>query len=89
MSDVVVIKDRKGTRIGQVTLNLGESTATVLFLKNQVTKISKSFIILEKHHLISEYVNYIFIAKQTESLPSDNGLPSDKSKKNTFLSLRG
>jgi len=45
MSDVVVIKDRKGTRIGQVTLNLGESTATVLFLKNQVTKISKSIII--------------------------------------------
>jgi len=33
-----------------------------------------------------EHVNSIF-DKQTESLPSDNGLPSNKSKKNQFLSL--
>lgn len=44
MSDVIIIKDRKGSKLGQVTLSLADSSSNVIYLKNEIYKISKHYV---------------------------------------------
>lgn len=42
MTDVIIVKDRKGTTIGQLKLNINDSVVTVAFLKKEISNLSKN-----------------------------------------------
>lgn len=51
MADIVIIKDRKGIKIGQIQLNLSETT--VGLLKKEIRKISKKVLSFASSQMIS------------------------------------
>lgn len=54
MSDVIIIKDRKGNKIGEVRLTLSDKATNVYLLKKEIAKISKY---LKNFDLIKRLLN--------------------------------